>query len=221
MKHDERKQLSARFSDKIRNKFNEVSENYPELTDQQIIETIIDNCNSDTSVDSNLLAEYEQKISSLATQVQQLEDCANEIEDLRAANESLHIQIAELQNSSTQDNDEAIYELQLKLDTAQKEANENARLLQQKQHDFELLKKQSSEPVPGMYTVRLDDMADELMQITVNRLQEMYNDNTITAEKILTDLFVKYTAKRPSDFAYPLVIKSGEVQLIASKHRKK
>jgi predicted RNase H-like nuclease (RuvC/YqgF family) len=220
MKHDERKQLSARFSDKIRNKFNEVSENYPELTDQQIIETIIDNCNSDTSVDSNLLAEYEQKISSLATQVQQLEDCANEIEDLRAANESLHIQIA-ADNSSSTDYDEKIHKLQLKLDTAQKEANENARLLQQKQHDFDLLKKQSSEPVPGMYTVRLDDMADELMQITVNRLQDMYNDNTITAEKILTDLFVKYTAKRPSDFAYPLVIKSGEVQLIASKHRKK
>lgn len=213
MKHNERKTFGARFSDEIRAIFNEISEQYPDYNDQQIVTEIIARTKAPVLND----------------------DLQNEIEDLRAANESLILEIehhkedlqkmnlrfknAEIHNADvealqeqlmliTQQNEELTKQLQ----DAEQRANHNAQLLQAADLTKHELQK-------GEYIVKLDDVANEMMQVTVNRLREKLNDPNISPAIIFADLFVKYTVERPCDFAYPPQIPKAEIKVIISKYR--
>lgn len=209
-KHSNRTQLSARFTEKIRDKFNEISDVNPEFTDGNIIEAIIDQTTNNSIIAANEKIEDLQTINDNLTQ--QIEAQKQEIEALIAqANvskdgdlETEHLQ-AELFKKNGM-----ITDLEAKLQEMTSIANENARLLQ-----AHTLEKQN--PKKGTYIVELPPFADEIMQITCNRLQEKLQV-PVQPNTLLTDLFVKYTVEQPADFAFPTVLNKTEIKILISKY---
>lgn len=70
----------------------------------------------------------------------------------------------------------------------------------------------------GDCIVHLKPIARELMNATTALLSRKLNTE-VTPQQVLTDLFVKYTALRPADFAYPFVISKDEYQRIVSQFK--
>lgn len=224
MKHDSRKTFSGRFTDSVRAKFNEVSEQFPDYTDSQIVEEIVKQCAANVQTDNsaviaelqnelkkitaerdNLVAsngELTAKIEELTAECEQWKQTANE-NGVGASAKDAEVEKLQEENEVLKSNLVAYEHLQ--------EENENL------QNQIAVLQN----PQKGSYTVRLGDVASEMMELTVNRLKDRLKTEDITPEKILVDLFVKYTKERPCDFAYPLVISRTESQMIIDRHRKK
>lgn len=211
MKYDDKQTFSGRFTDSIRDKFNEVDAKFPNITTTQLVEQIILELDEAqhaavSEPDTNLLAEIQDLQSKIAekdkiiAELQSVDNSEYEqvIDDLRKVNEDLSTE-----NESLKDENQQLVN----------ERNELSKKLMQ----IDILK---TNPEKGVYTVALPPMADELMQVTVNRLREKLKSTDLTAEKLLIDLFVKYTAKRPADFAYPFVISKDEFNVILAKHKK-
>ena len=206
MKHDSRKTYSGRFTDSVRAKFNEISEQFPDYTDSQIVEEIVNQCAANVHTDNSaVIAELQSKL-----------------EDLKAERENLVSINGELSNK--------IEELTTECEQWKQTANENGvgasakdAEVEKLQNEIAILKKQleaSLTPGKGQYVVNLEPMADELIQVTVNRLREKFAIPELTPSRLLADLFVKYTAKRPANFAYPFVISKDEFNVIMSKYSK-
>lgn len=216
MKHNERKTFSARFTDEIREIFNEISDLYPEYNDQQIVTEIITRAKAPVpnydvqneiedlqAVNDNLLIEIEDLKHALQTknvEIQELKSTVHETADVEALEEQLLI--------VTQNNEE----LTKQLSDAEQRANHNATLL-------EVADLSKHELQTGEYIVKLDDVANEMMQVMVNRLRKKMQDPSISPALIFSDLFVKYTVQRPCDFAYPPQISKDEVKVIISRYR--
>lgn len=211
MKYDDKQTFSGRFTDRIRDKFNEVDAKFPNLTTTQLVEQIIleldEAQNAEVAEpDTNLLAEIQDlqaKIAEKDKVIAELQSVDNSeyeqvIDDLRTVNEDLSTE-----NESLKDENQQLVN----------ERNELSKKLMQ----IDILK---TNPEKGVYTVQLGNVANEMMELTVSRLKKKLNVENITPEKILVDLFVKYTKERPCDFAYPLVISKDEFNVILAKHKK-
>ncbi|HRS19077.1 MAG TPA: hypothetical protein P5243_06220 [Bacteroidales bacterium] len=211
-KHSNRTQLSARFTDKIREKFNEISEVNPEYTDGNIIEAIIDQTIGEgiNVIAAQEKIEYLQTINDNLTQ--QIDAQQQEIDALIAqANTAKdgELESEQLQAELFKKNG-MIADLEAKLQEMTNIANENARLLQA--HTLE-----KENPKAGTYVVELPPFADEIMQITCNRLREKLQV-PVSPNTLLTDLFVKYTVEQPADFAFPTVLNKTEIKVLISKY---
>lgn len=205
-KHDGRTQLGGRFTEKIRVKFNEISDKDENLTDIQVIEKIIDEAEQNSNSDEieDLKAANDNLQQTCDTQAEELQNMINQFNSKGNTDEILQNQIIE--------KDEKILELEQKLQQSINVSNENARLLQA----YEL---ENTQPKPGQYIVNLGDVADELLQLTQKRLEDKLKQK-ITPGQILADLFVKYTVEQPCDFAYPLLINKTEIKVIMDSHKK-
>lgn len=211
MKYDDKQTFSGRFTDRIRDKFNEVDAKFPNLTTTQLVEQIILELDEAQHAavaepDTNLLAEIQDLQAKIAekdkiiAELQSVDNSEYEqvIDDLRTVNEDLSSE-----NTSLKDENQQLVN----------ERNELSKKLMQ----VDILKQN---PEKGVYTVQLGNVANEMMELTVSRLKKKLNVENITPEKILVDLFVKYTKERPCDFAYPLVISRTEAKMIIDKYRK-
>lgn len=224
MKHDSRKTFSGRFTDSVRAKFNEVSEQFPDYTDSQIVEEIVKQCAANVQTDNSAVIDNLQS---------ELDNLTAERDNLVASNDELTAKIEELKAECEQwkqtANENGVgasakdAEVE-KLQEENKVLKSNLAAYEHLQEENENLHKQIAvlqNPQKGSYTVHLGDVASEMMELTVNRLKDRLKTEDITPEKILVDLFVKYTKERPCDFAYPLVISKTESQMIIDRHRKK
>ncbi len=198
MKYDKKTTFSGRFTDKIRNKFNEIDpDEESSKTTVQVIEEIIDDCDH-MPVDKSSLEEIEALRGKID---------AIEAERL-AVNQEL-----EGVNSMYSDLDKKYTDTVAECKKWEQIAKETTAKLQ-------ALELSNSNLEKGVYKVYLPPMADELIQVTVNRLREKFGVPDLTPAILLVDLFVKYTAKRPSDFAYPFVISKDEFRVIMSRYTK-
>ncbi|MCQ2959567.1 MAG: hypothetical protein MJ198_05190 [Bacteroidales bacterium] len=193
MKYDKKTTFSGRFTDKIRNKFNEIDPaEESSKTTVQVIEEIIDSCeqleaqlaNTDQSneVYENLLAEH-NRLKERITE----ESTANgeELEELRT--------VVDIKNAEIEALKESIAELQAELDHA-------------------------TNPAKDKIIVTLQEPAATFMELTASRLSAKF-ERDVTPAEILTDLFVKYTIENPCDFAFPVVISNAEAKEIVKKFR--
>lgn len=193
--HDYRKTFSGRFSDKIAEKFNEITIDN-DFTDSQVVEAIIDQAQQNAN---------SEELENLRTMVDNLKPLEEQVAQLEATIADKNAEIKELQ--------EKLEEIQTEADDWKQEAFESGRKLQGLQLAID-------QPKKGSYVVQFPPMADELLQVTVNRLREKLGVPDLTPAQLLQDLFVKYTAKRPADFAYPFVIGKDEFKVIMSRYSK-
>lgn len=215
MKHNTRITFTGRFTDEIRSVFNSISEQYPDYSDQQIVAEIIANSKTGTE-NQSLLDELEDLRTSK-------DNLVIEINSLKETIDSKDAQISQLsEKDSTTDVNvykeqihlltEQLEKLSQEKEAAEKRANHNAKLLQTADLSKHELKQ-------GEYIVKLDSVADEMLQLTVKRLNEKLKTDSITPSLIFSDLFVKYTIERPCDFAYPPQIPKTEVKVIIDRHK--
>ena len=224
MKHDSRKTYSGRFTDSVRAKFNEVSEQFPDYTDSQIVEEIVNQCAANVHTDNSaVIAELQNELEKLTAERDNL--VANN-DELTAKNEKLTTECEQWKQTANENGVGASVK-DAEVEKLQKEnevLKSNLAAYEHLQEENENLQNQIAvlkNPQKGSYTVHLGDVASEMMELTVSRLKDRLKTEDITPEKILVDLFVKYTKERPCDFAYPLVISKVESQMIIDRHRKK
>ena len=183
--------------------------------------------NSETERFQKEIDEKNNELESLRKQLKDLsenglqgsEEQSKKIQELEDVVAHQNEELKKLRENVSTDNSEVIAELEAKneeLIQELKEANQRANDNAQKLTAFQLA---SEQPKKGVYMVELPPMADELIQVTVNRLREKLNVPDLTPAALLRDLFVKYTAKRPSDFAYPFVISKDEFKVILSRYQ--
>lgn len=201
-------QISIRLTPTIKEMYENVSANFPECgTDVQRIEKMCELAADGGKLSTELKQELE-KISAI-------------LENKEKENEALRLNLQQLQAETQTDNSETLANLQAEieqlkaeLEQANANANENARIAQQLQMQAENSGKLSQNQV----IVTFGDVANELMRVTCKRLTDKLKQN-VTPDKLLIDLFVKYTKQRPSDFAFPFVISKDEFNVIVSRYK--
>ncbi|MCL2328320.1 MAG: hypothetical protein FWC39_07380 [Bacteroidetes bacterium] len=216
--HNNRAQCGCKFSEIILAVFNELSAtefaDNPNITDKEIIEHL---CKF-YKTNSIEKAKLQEKVEVLENQLQELQVENTNLAD--AAQSSVDNSDVELQNLRTQVEElearagidaETISKLTKEKEDAQRMANTNAQELTK-------MTLASENPEKGKYLVEFGDVAREIMDLTLSRLREKLNKPELTANILLTDLFVKYTKTRNHFGSFPTQVTGEEIRMITKKY---
>ena len=188
MKHDSRKTYSGRFTDSVRAKFNEVSEQFPDYTDSQIVESICNECEAAGTGNDELQKIMEER-DSLILQVNEL---TSQLEEMKSNIDSA---------ASVQDEVESLKN-QLSVLSQEKES-----ILTEK----EALSTKIANIGENDVLVSMNDRLKLLLDTTVERLNKKYNVDTITAGDLLKKMFIRYTVEQCIEWFYPFVLSDSDI----------
>ncbi|MDR0941944.1 MAG: hypothetical protein LBM68_06945 [Bacteroidales bacterium] len=231
-KYDTKKQYTGNFTPEVRRVFKEIVEyefeNDQSTTDKQVVERLCEYYESHAKTNMNLKMELDKAQRSISSLEEKLQTVENEKETLQAENANL----ADAAQSSADNSDAEKQSLQAKIEELQQAHNEkseelsdmiieNAKLQSIANENAAQLTKMtlaSANPEQGKYLVEFGDVAREIMDLTLSRLRQKLNKPDLTANMILTDLFVKYSKTRNHFGSFPTMVSGEEIRMIMKKY---